>query len=128
MLHIGCHLSVANGYAAMGRTALSLQADTFQFFTRNPRGASAKEIDPADAEELNSILRENHCRSTLYNAEKLWLADKMGELEHLGLRWLRLNFTTENTREIEAVIQAYQTGSGSMPERATRGLYYRGVQ
>ena len=60
MLHIGCHLSVANGYAAMGRTALSLQADTFQFFTRNPRGASAKEIDPADAEELNSILRENH--------------------------------------------------------------------
>ena len=74
------------------------------------------------------ILRENHCRSTLYNAEKLWLADKMGELEHLGLRWLRLNFTTENTREIEAVIQAYQTGSGSMPERATRGLYYRGVQ
>ena len=60
MLHIGCHLSVANGYAAMGRTALELQADTFQFFTRNPRGASAKEIDPADAEELNQILRENH--------------------------------------------------------------------
>ena len=37
-----------------------MQADTFQFFTRNPRGASAKEIDPADAEELNQILRENH--------------------------------------------------------------------
>jgi len=74
------------------------------------------------------VLRENHCRSTLYNAEKLWLADKMGELENLGLRWLRLNFTTENTKEIEAVIKAYQTGSGTMPERATRGLYYRGVQ
>ncbi|MBR2427874.1 MAG: deoxyribonuclease IV [Lentisphaeria bacterium] len=59
-MHIGCHLSVADGYAAMGRTALSLQADTFQFFTRNPRGASAKEIDPADVAELNVILRENH--------------------------------------------------------------------
>ena len=73
------------------------------------------------------ILRENHCRSTLYNAEKLWLADKMDELESLGLRWLRLNFTTENTKEIETVIKAYQAGAGSMPERATRGLYYRGV-
>ena len=74
------------------------------------------------------ILRENYCRSTLYNAEKLWLADKMDELRELGLRWLRLNFTTENPKEIEAVIQAYQRGEGSIPERATRGLYYRGVQ
>ena len=74
------------------------------------------------------ILREEHCRSTLYNAEKLWLADKMDELQELGLRWLRLNFTTENSKEIEAVIKAYRTGEGSMPERATRGLYYRGVQ
>ena len=74
------------------------------------------------------ILREEHCRSTLYNAEKLWLADKMDELQELGLRWLRLNFTTENSKEIEAVIQAYRRGEGSIPERATRGLYYRGVQ
>ena len=74
------------------------------------------------------ILRENYCRSTLYNAEKLWLADKMDELQQLGVRWLRLNFTTENSKEIEAVIKAYKSGEGSMPERATRGLYYRGVQ
>ena len=74
------------------------------------------------------ILREEHCRSTLYNAEKLWLADKMDELSELGLRWLRLNFTTENPKEIEGVIKAYRTGEGNMPERATRGLYYRGVQ
>ena len=74
------------------------------------------------------ILREEHCRSTLYNAEKLWLADKMDELQELGLRWLRLNFTTENSKEIENVIKAYQNGEGGMPDRATRGLYYRGVQ
>lgn len=73
------------------------------------------------------VLREEHCRSTLYNAEKLWLADKLDDLEDLGLRWLRLNFTTENSKEIEAVIRAYRIG-GAMPDRATRGLYYRGVQ
>ena len=53
---------------------------------------------------------------------------QMDELEGLGLRWLRLNFTTENSKEIESVIKAYQSGEGSMPDRATRGLYYRGVQ
>ena len=40
MLHIGCHLSCSNGYMAMGKQALELGADTFQFFTRNPRGGS----------------------------------------------------------------------------------------
>lgn len=73
------------------------------------------------------ILPENHGRATLYNAETLWLADKKEELSGLGLRWLRLSFTTETPREIEAVIRAYQTGDGPMPARATRGLYYRGV-
>jgi len=58
MLHIGCHLSSSDGYAAMGRTALSLGADTFQFFTRNPRGSRAKDIDPDDAAELCSMMKE----------------------------------------------------------------------
>ena len=52
MLHIGCHLSSSKGFAAMGRQALELGADTFQFFTRNPRGSKAKELDPADAAVL----------------------------------------------------------------------------
>lgn len=42
MLYLGCHLSSSKGYAAMGRTALSIGANTFQFFTRNPRGGAAK--------------------------------------------------------------------------------------
>ena len=50
MLHIGCHLSCAKGYEAMGRQALFLGADTFQFFTRNPRGGSVKPFDAADAQ------------------------------------------------------------------------------
>ena len=48
MLHIGCHLSSSKGFLAMGRTALDIGANTFQFFTRNPRGGAAKAIDPAD--------------------------------------------------------------------------------
>ncbi|SFT33112.1 Endonuclease IV [Selenomonas sp. GACV-9] len=49
MLHIGCHLSSSRGYLAMGKEAVALQADTFAFFTRNPRGGRAKEIDADDA-------------------------------------------------------------------------------
>lgn len=41
MLYIGCHLSSSKGFAAMGRQALELGANTFQFFTRNPRGSRA---------------------------------------------------------------------------------------
>ena len=59
MLHIGCHLSSAKGFEAMGKTALSIGADTFQFFTRNPRGSRAKEIDPQDAQRLRELLAEH---------------------------------------------------------------------
>lgn len=47
-LTIGCHLSIAKGYRAIAEEAVSLGANTFQFFTRNPRGGKAKAIDPAD--------------------------------------------------------------------------------
>ncbi|MBQ1675711.1 MAG: deoxyribonuclease IV [Oscillospiraceae bacterium] len=49
MFYIGCHLSSSAGFLAMGETALSIGATTFQFFTRNPRGSRAKAIDPDDA-------------------------------------------------------------------------------
>ena len=52
MLNIGCHLSSSKGFEHMGREALSIKANTFQFFTRNPRGGSAKPIDPGDAARL----------------------------------------------------------------------------
>ena len=55
MLVLGCHLSSSKGFAAMGETALSIGANTFQFFTRNPRGGKAKELDPADAAKLAAM-------------------------------------------------------------------------
>ena len=59
MFYIGCHLSASEGFLAMGRTALSIGANTFQFFTRNPRGSRAKAIDPQDAEAFLALAREN---------------------------------------------------------------------
>ena len=60
MINIGCHLSSSGGFLAMGKHATELGADTFAFFTRNPRGGSAKEIDPKDAEALVEYMKENN--------------------------------------------------------------------
>ena len=55
-IYIGCHLSSANGFRAMGEAAIGIGANTFAFFTRNPRGGKAKEIIPEDAAALREIL------------------------------------------------------------------------
>ncbi|MBE6923023.1 MAG: deoxyribonuclease IV [Ruminococcaceae bacterium] len=60
MQYIGCHLSATGGYQAMVKTAQSIDANTFAFFTRNPRGSKAKKEDPKDAQLATQILcREN---------------------------------------------------------------------
>ena len=59
MFYIGCHLSASDGFLAMGKTALSIGANTFQFFTRNPRGSKAKAIDPADVAAFLALAAEN---------------------------------------------------------------------
>ena len=58
MLYLGCHLSASAGNAAMVKTALSIGANTFAFFTRNPRGSKAKKEDPADCAKAVSLLKE----------------------------------------------------------------------
>jgi deoxyribonuclease-4 len=68
MLNIGCHLSASKGYKAMGKEALNIGANTFQFFTRNPRGSKAKEIDPKDVEALLEIIKENKFAKILSHA------------------------------------------------------------
>ena len=60
MLHIGCHLSSTKGYLAMGHEALRIGADTFAFFTRNPRGGNVKPMDEADAEALRKLLEQEN--------------------------------------------------------------------
>ena len=60
MLYIGNHTTSSKGYAAMGRQMVKNGGNTFAFFTRNPRGGNAKEIDPEDVKKYLEIAGEQH--------------------------------------------------------------------
>ena len=99
MFYIGCHLSASDGFLAMGKTALSIGASTFQFFTRNPRGSKAKAIDPADVAAFLELAAENgfgtlvaHAPYTINPCSKdehtrefarMTLADDLKRMEHI---------------------------------------------
>ena len=68
MLRIGCHLSSAKGYVSMARQAEKIHANTFQFFTRNPRGGNAKDIDPSDVKAFLDIAETNDLSPILAHA------------------------------------------------------------
>lgn len=68
MLRIGCHLSSSKGYLAMGKEAVKIGANTFQFFTRNPRGGKAKPLDKADIEAYLAFAREHGIAKILAHA------------------------------------------------------------
>ena len=68
MLKIGCHLSIAKGFAAAARDAVSIGANTFQFFTRNPRGGKAKPLDPDDLALFAEICNEAQIECILAHA------------------------------------------------------------
>ena len=68
MLTIGCHLSSSKGYLAMGKEAVKIDANTFQFFTRNPRGTKAKAIDENDVERFLAFAKENGIEQILAHA------------------------------------------------------------
>ena len=68
MLKIGCHLSVSKGFYAMGKEAVSIDANTIQFFTRNPRGGSAKPIDEEDVKKFQELARKHGINNLLAHA------------------------------------------------------------
>ncbi len=68
MLTIGCHLSSSKGYLNMAKTAVSINANTFQFFTRNPRGGAAKPIDENDIKEFLEYSKANGIEKILAHA------------------------------------------------------------
>lgn len=68
MLTIGCHLSISKGYLHMGKEALSIGANTFQYFTRNPRGGKARAFDEADMKALAKFIEEHHFGKILGHA------------------------------------------------------------
>ncbi|MCI9360935.1 MAG: deoxyribonuclease IV [Hungatella sp.] len=98
MLSIGCHLSSSKGYLNMGKDAVKINANTFQFFTRNPRGSKARALDMADIEDylvfaaahkINRILAHapytlNACSAddSVREFAHLTMADDLNRLEH----------------------------------------------
>lgn len=68
MLNIGCHLSASKGYLHMGEEAKSIGANTFQFFTRNPRGGAAKAIDEKDVKAFLEFAKEHNFAKILAHA------------------------------------------------------------
>lgn len=68
MLNIGCHLSTTKGFENMGKEALKIGANTFQFFTRNPRGGKAKDIDPTDISKFLELAKDNNFKVILAHA------------------------------------------------------------
>ena len=68
MIYIGNHLSASKGFYAMGKMALKLGGDTFAFFTRNPRGGKAKDLDEEDIRKLRELMEEHHFRRLVAHA------------------------------------------------------------
>ncbi|MCI8668881.1 MAG: deoxyribonuclease IV [Lachnospiraceae bacterium] len=68
MLQIGCHLSASKGFLHMGKEILSIGGNTFQFFTRNPRGGKAKDVDEKDVQAFLEFRQENGIGTILAHA------------------------------------------------------------
>ena len=90
MLHIGCHLSASKGYLAMGKDALRIDADTFQFFTRNPRGGKAKELKEKDIAAFLALSTEHHFATILAHAPyTMNLCSADAEIRNFGKEMLQ---------------------------------------
>jgi len=89
MLKIGCHLSIAKGYTHAGKQALSIDANTFQYFTRNPRGGKAKKLDEKDLADFTELVEK----------------EKMGML--FAHAPYTLNFCSDKERVREFALQVF---------------------
>ena len=90
MLTIGCHMSVAKGFEKMGLTAVKIGANTLQFFTRNPRGSKAKELDQKDIAAFRLLMHAHHFGTILAHAPyTLNPASSNGHTREFALETLR---------------------------------------
>ena len=101
-----------------------------QCIIRHSAGRCACQTPGQMADRMGSIfpvVKEYGCRNVIYNAHKLYLADKASDIYETGLWGLRMMFTTESPRECVEVAKGYMGLSDYKPNVLTRGLYYRGV-
>ena len=99
MLIIGCHLSSSAGFLAMGKEAIKLDAGTFQFFTRNPRGGSAKPLNLKDIEAFEEYRKENGIVYPLAHAPYTLNPCSKDE----GLRFFAKNTFADDIRRLEYI-------------------------
>ncbi|MGN0376204.1 MAG: deoxyribonuclease IV [Suilimivivens sp.] len=99
MLRIGCHLSSSRGFLAMGKEAVKIGANTFQFFTRNPRGGNAKALDLTDIANYLAFAEENGISRILAHAPYTLNACAKDE----GLRQFAFNTMQDDLRRLEHI-------------------------
>ena len=110
MFTIGCHLSSSKGYLDMAKTAIKIGANTFQFFTRNPRGGAAKPIDPEDIKAFLEYSKENGITTILAHAPYTLNACSADE----SIREFALNTMIDDIRRMECTPnQLYNFHPGS---------------
>lgn len=102
MLRIGCHLSSSKGFLAMGKTALAIGANTFQFFTRNPRGGAAKPLDIKDVEAFNAFAEQHDIQKILAHAPYTLNACAADE----GLREFAVNTMKDDLSRLQHIPNA----------------------
>ncbi len=116
MFKIGCHLSSSKGYLDMAKTAVSIGANTFQFFTRNPRGGAAKPIDPEDIKAFLEYSKEHGIDTILAHAPYTLNACSADE----GIREFALNTMIDDIRRLEMTPnQLYNFHPGSHVKQGT---------
>ncbi len=103
MFYIGCHLSASKGFTAMGKTALEIGANTFQFFTRNPRGGKAKDVSEKDVADFLTLTKENKFGILLAHAPYTLNAASADE----SVRQFALDTMADDLRRMEYVPHNY---------------------
>ncbi len=110
MLNIGCHLSISNGFYKAAQNAVSIGANTFQFFTRNPRGGKAKELDPEDMRKLKEIMEEHDFAPLFaHGAYTMNLASKSEKTREFGKMILKDDLI--RVKEISNTYYIFHPGS-----------------
>ena len=122
MLKIGCHLSSSKGFLAMGKEAVKIGANTFQFFTRNPRGGAVKAFDEADITAYVEFAAENSLLPPLAHAPYTLNACSADE----GLRRFAIDTMKEDIRRLEYIPgSCYNFHPGShVKQGAEQGIEY----
>ena len=121
-MKIGCHLSVANGFYKAGLQAVSIGANSFQFFTRNPRGGRAKELNLSDLDKLRTLMKEHDFGSILaHGSYTMNLCSNKEETREYAKNLLRDDL--KRVAQIPGAIYVFHPGS-HVKQGAEKGIEY----